>query len=289
MEALTLLAPRYFMQLRSGKLYVDRHMPERFEAQPDDYVELTEEKYEEYKAEFARRRAAFRGLSEVHHGATIHVIGCGPSLHDYAARQDWTGKLTIGMSACGLYVKPLTYWLDVHTTPFVGDNRHADPLDRWIMRWLESVRGKTLTFGRFMTLYQKRSHEWMPDFCFDYDRYGPTTEATTVGGKTGLFYSATTAHAALDLACHLGAARVVLWGMDFHFLNHCYTGSPEIPYTCNDAPHLPWCLRPGTYRSLLRGFDVLEGRYPRVKIINANPNSRLKMFPVRDPERAFRL
>lgn len=290
MQALALLPPRYFIQLYSGKLYVDRHYPERFQHPEGMYAELSEARYEKYREEFARKRAAFRAMHNKHAGETIHIFGCGPSLHDFAAAQDWSGKVTLGISACGLCISPLTYWLDVHTVPFEGDNRHADPLYEWISGWLQRVRGKTLTFGRFFTLYQKLSDEWAPDFVFDHDKYGPTTEETTNGGKTGLFYSATTAHAALDLACHLGAARVVMWGIDLHHMNHCYTGSKEIPHTVNDAPNLPWCFRPGSWRSVLKGFEVLDARYGnRVEIINANPNSRLKMFKMRDPAKAFKL
>ena len=284
---------RYFLNRATGRLYLDRHAPGRFTGEPERYRELSAGEYAALTAIRAQFLGSMRPYLRRHAGATVHVFGNGPSLNDFAAKQDWSAHVTLGVNAAGLHIRPLRYWLTVDN--LVADGRRD--LYDWLREWLESVRGRTATFTRFgapLVLREPGSAScqlaprnltdcatnWLPDAMFAHAPFEPLEDI-----EDGLYWNSSSVQAALDLARHMGARRAILWGVDYHDRRHAYTGSAAIPRDPLDNPGTPWA----NWERIVHGFETVKAACAAsgLEILNANPNSRLTVFPFVKPEAAF--
>jgi hypothetical protein len=275
---------RYFLNRVTGRLFVDRHFPRRFTMDAERYRELKPEEYAALRAVHAQFLDSMKPWAGRRRGETIHVFGNGPSLLNFAARQDWTGRVTLGVNAAGLHIRPLRYWLSADNLAAAG---HRDLYD-WIQRWLASAEGVTTTFARFGSPLCLRGctdlldarRPWLPDAMFTQAPDGPAERI-----DEGLYWDGASVHAALDLARHFGCRRAILWGVDYHDRSHSYTHSREIPSDPGDQPGRPWT----DFEKIARGFERLRRACAArgMEVFNANPESRLKVFPFIPPQTAF--
>lgn len=277
----------YWIQRVSGELLVDRHMPQRFRASPDLFLELTEEQYQWALAVRTTAQARLETLRNAHPGEACHIFGNGPSLNAFAAGRDWSGKLSIGVNAAAHEIRPLRYWISADDL-FQTAKR---PLYTWVQQWLtgpDRPQGLVtlarwnarLVVQQLESMIKGKADAWLPDHLFGHSPQGPADDLTK-----GLYWTASSSQAALDLARHMGCARVYLWGLDYTDRSHSYTGAPGIAGDAKDNPGKPW----DDYAKHVAGFTQLKSACAKsgLQIYNANPDSRLEVFQKVDPQGAF--
>ena len=190
-------------------------------------------------------------------GETVFLIGGGPSLKDFNFER-LKSKRTIAINKAFLH----------HPT--------AD-----IVYWTDS---------RFYTWYKNDIDKFRGEK-FTTKPYGNVTKDIKVlknSGKNGLELDASSVrhgnnsgHAAMNLAYHLGAKRIVLLGFDMQNSNgasHFHDGYP-VKQTRDDVYK----------RSMIPEFHFIgeELKKRNVHVINANPNSALRIFTLMPLEKTL--
>lgn len=277
----------FFIHRVTGELLVDRHFPERFRQDPALYLEISEAQHAWAQSIYKAAQARLLTLEGIHRGQTCHIFGNGPSLNDFAGNKDWSGLFTIGVNAAAHRIRPLSYWISVDD---LLQTQHR-PLYDWIRNWMSSPDRPAgmKTLGRINSRLILQSLErmlkgsadaWMPDFLFTHSPGGP---ADSIG--KGLHWYGSSVHGALDLARYMGFSTVYLWGLDYHDRSHCYTGTADIAGDPKDNPGLPW----KDFQNHVEGFSRIHEacKAAGMSVFNANPESRLEVFPKVHPTAAF--
>jgi hypothetical protein len=278
------MGERFFINRNNAALLVDRENPQRFLTEPGLFREITRDQYVAAGTLKKQWSASLSKLQGSHTGATIHIFGNGPSLKTFAAKQDWTDKLTIGINAAGDCIKPIRYWLSVDNL-LANESR---PLHDWVHHWLSVVRPRPVILSRstapWVIAHLERNtagaQDLLPDFLFQHAAAGPMSSITD-----GVHWTASSVQAGLDVARHMGAARIYLWGIDYTDRSHSYTGGSQIKGDPKDNPGKPW----DDFEKHVRGFKALRDacRETGIQVFNANPESKLDVFPKVQPEEAW--
>lgn len=255
----------YYIDNYRGVLLHDDHTG-RFKKEPLRYIPLTAEQWKTATERRESRRSRFKSLTNSLKGKTVHVLGNGPSARDFVP----DGNPVIGVNAAGLLNK-LDYWI-------VMDRFHTDrDLDKWMREYALKPKEGTIQMTTpqvgAMTLWDERMREWNPDCVFDHIAE-PSVRGDLING---LYSLQSTVHAALDLARHMGAAEIKLWGVDYNDRSHFYTGSTDIPKDEKDDPNMQWAK----WHRHLEGFTKLKRilDHDKVKVTNMSPTSRLELWP----------
>lgn len=276
----------YYIHRESGELLYSNSGPARYGNQPNLFRRISREQY--FHLENARKRQAdnLEGVQGCHKGEIIHVFGTGPSLNDFAAKQDWTGKITFGVNAAGRDIKPLTYWSSVDDLY----NKSDRALHTWVRQWLIDTQGTVKQFIRAGATVERMLYSvrigagkpplWVPDYCFRYDPHGPHDHITK-----GVYHTLSSTQSALDIVRHMTPKAAVLWGVDYLDRSHVYTGSDDIKNDALDNPGVPW----KRWKQIQEGFEKLAEAYERdgIKLLNANPKSRLECIPKVTPQEGW--
>lgn len=226
------------------------------------YTPITPQEAERFKTLYARYIDALKALKNKHQGETIHVFGTGPSLNDYAAKFDWSEEITIGVNGAPAIINNLTYWLTFDD--FINPAVPSD-LYKWILNW---VKTPTETVKLIRRGIVKHPGAWLPNIMF-HNASGPASEP-----HMGLFCANSSVQTAIDLARHMGAKKICLWGTDYHDASHAYAITDNTP-------------KAKSFEKVQSQFKVVGDACKGIEIVNCNPNSRLKCFPFESPELAL--
>jgi hypothetical protein len=233
------------------------------------FVELTKEQYDGQQEDRLKRRAAFAKLVKKHVGETMHVLGNGPSAKGFVP----DGNPVIGVNAAGL-LHEVDYLVIMDR---INDERD---LNKFLRQHVKS-RPKSMILTTPQVEIQHNICPdlagWVPDGVFDH-----TSEPQPrFQVRNGLYSLQSSVHAALDLARHMGASEIRLWGVDYNDRSHFYSGSKEIPADTRDVPSSQWVK----WERHLEGFSRLKKSCDEagVRIFNMSPNSRLALFPKMQP------
>ena len=194
--------------------------------------------------------------------ATWHVIAAGPSIHEHCLKVDWRGRPAICCNGVPLIARGIDNWISV--------DEPRDALASWA--------NSDVTTNKFI------NHAVEADFkrivFKHWNRVGPNRDPF----KYGLFWHGSVAMAAVDLARVLGARQVILWGLDYVDRSHAYDELfPDMV-----SKGLPqWDLEKINNRWKDMAHELKYQGGP--EILNANPNSRLKVLPFIDPKKALEM
>jgi hypothetical protein len=198
-----------------------------------------------------------KDLEGKYKGETIHVFACGPSLLKNVAKRDWMGKTTIGVNGSFEVVNNLSYWLRID--PFSESDA-----DKRQVEWLK----KSSITKRLLNSSIKFDDTWNFDYQFRKSMQYPSAGGAIDG--VGFWWSGTSVHAAIELAGHMGASEIVVWGLDYDNQEHAYPDNGQ--------------RNPYNLQRIEDGFQTLvKYWYPYTKIVNANPESKLKALPFINP------
>lgn len=204
--------------------------------------------------------------------STIYVIGAGPSL--------------IGMDSC-LPPRNGRYGLDayLHDKYVVGVNDafeigdYVDVLFFGDTRWywarkerIKQFKGLKLTCNKG-TKWGKghESVEQEPDIKVlnIYKSFGLTKKRDGVG------WNRSSGGAALNIAVHLGAKRIIMLGYDMDDSDRGYDGllRKHVPGMINEYKPDVYKFQSGAMPRLKKEFDLAH-----IEVLNANPHSAIKEF-----------
>lgn len=190
----------------------------------------------------------------VFRGETVYLLGSGPSLDgfDYSLLE---GRRVIAVNNAGLC-----------------QYRRADVLISTDMRWWQESAHKLHLFHGDTLISTEGAG--IPD---------PRIRVMARRRKSGLSFERhilhgiyTGMHAAINLAVHFGAARIVLLGVDLR-------GAGERKYTYGGQ------ITPRTARQFANMKAALESTAPALKgknidVVNASPDSALEIWPRCPPQ-----
>jgi len=194
--------------------------------------------------------------------ATWHVMAAGPSIQEHCLKVDWRGRPAICCNGVPLLARGIDNWISV--------DEPRDALASWA--------NSDVTTNKFI------NHAVEADFkrivFKHWNRVGPNRDPF----KYGLFWHGSVAMAAVDLARVLGARQVILWGLDYVDRSHAYDELfPDMV-----SKGLPqWDLEKINNRWKDMAHELKYQGGP--EILNANPNSRLKVLPFIDPKKALEM
>jgi hypothetical protein len=188
-------------------------------------------------------------VEQIFKGETVYIIGGGPSLKNFNFRQ-LAGARTIAINKAMLYhtQTDVLYWTDVR-------------FYTWYKNEIDNYKG--LKFAL------KPGSQYTNDISIlkKGKAYGLETDRQTLahGNNSG--------YAAINLAYHLGAARIILLGFDMHNDGkdtHFHDGYPTRP--AGDRMYQD---------KFIPGFKQLhaELKDSGVTVLNASPYSKLTVFP----------
>ena len=183
-------------------------------------------------------------FANVHPGATMVVCGCGESLCDFNAQGEF---ITIGVNDVGRMFQP-DYLVVVNPREQFSGDRFS---------WVESSRAKHL----FTHLDLAIPHPCVVRFTLGQ------FEGTDFSNPDVLHYAQNSPYVALCLACHMGAKRIGLVGVDFtdnHFFG--VTG-----------PHVLTPQLSSINEQYRRLGEALRSR--GIEVVNLSRKSRLTAFP----------
>jgi len=217
------------------------------------YTAITKDEAETLKALYETYDAKLRDLRNKHSDQEIHIFGTGESLNQHAAKVDWSSQITIGVNGAPRSIPNLTYWLMCDDF-YQGDKS----LYVWVREWLANGNLPTTLIRR--GIIKHLNSGWLPDVMFRHSPHGPVNDPAL-----GLYWGNSSVQAAIDLARHMGAESIHLWGVD-------YVGAHS--YDLKDE-----------FKSA--DFNRIQEQFKRVgaglKIFNHNPDSRLTCFPIAPP------
>lgn len=206
--------------------------------------------------EKARNRELWFDIPQAWLGRTVYIIGGGPSLRG----MDWEPlkcKNVIGINDA----YKLGNWVDIC---FFGDddwynNHHRQALLNDFTGFVISCASRRIKDSQVLEI-QRRPRGFWPKKHHILGWWGNSGAC------------------AIGLALKLGAARIVLLGYDL--------GAPEKDDGTLDGNWHDENIQtaiPAWYEKFLKEFDLLgehvKKDYPDVEIINANPDSKLEIFP----------
>jgi hypothetical protein len=241
---------KFFIHKVTGKLYRDAAGVYKGD---DNLIGIAELVYDSIEAEREQARSEVHELQGIYRGETIHIIGTGPSLNDYAAKRDWSGLITIGVNTAPFAIKNLSYWL------------RLDPIDDRLNKFLRDP-GTTQTIIREgCAVGQVELGSVRPHFQIRH------SEEPLDRLMDGVYWANSSVQAAIDIARHMGAAEIVLWGVDYGTHNHF-----DNPKAAGEWERFP---------RIVAAFEKLYAHCKShgVSIYNANPKSALRVFPFVDP------
>ncbi len=224
-------------------------------------VEIDDETYDRMLDYYDDYNKALLTLKNIHKGQTIHVVGTGPSVAK--VNVDWSLLITIGVNGAFKIVPDLNYWLMVDNWSPNNKNPLYKEVNKWFTGDEETI--KLCRYGIFGPYSMMDDDEKKPDHMFRHSGFGPVSSLSG-----GLFWGRSSVSAAVDLARHMGASKVVLWGCDFNDHSHAY-----------DMVHgAQWDLG-----KLEKEFTILRKGCAdyNCEIVNASPGSALKAIPCVDP------
>lgn len=224
---------------------------------------ISKEDYNKLSSLYNDYNIRLKALKNFHHGSTIHVFGSGPSLNDVAVRVNWGGHITIGVNGVPKVIENLKYWLMIDD--FMNQN---DEVKNWIRKWFFS-NNVTETFVR-RGLFSVNDYfdQVAPNYIVDHAAFGPVSDL-----EHGLFYGKSSAVAAADLARHLGAKRIILWGCDYNNREHAYKVESD-----DGKRTWPMAKINEEFKQLL-----LACKDDGIELLNASPVSALTSVPKVDP------
>lgn len=196
-----------------------------------------------------------------HRGEVIVVLGCGPSVNDLSLYL-LEGVVTVGANLIGRAYHPdYLFWLDQNVTPGARAAAAFEEFARSPAR-------------KFVAREVPREHALET-----FENYEPEDGEPLLSSdlERGLYWSRTALFPAINMACILGAARVVLAGVDLRDRSHFYSSEGR------GEPH------PEADR-ILRDFERLaEFADERgVEVVNVNPRSAVRCFEFADLKAAVR-
>jgi len=200
-------------------------------------------------AEVSTQTVRYSSVPKLFPNETIFIIGGGPSLKGFDFRT-LSGKRTIAINKALLYMTDpdAVYWTDGR-------------FYTWFKNEVDSFKGLKFALrpGSQYTCDIKVLRKGKP--------YGLESDPQT------LAHGFNSGYAAINLAYHLGAKRIVLLGFDMEEdgkNTHFHDGYPA--RSTGNKMYI---------EKFLPGFKQLydEIRLKGIEIINASPNSRLKVFP----------
>jgi len=200
---------------------------------------------------------------------TWHVLGAGPSLLEFAARQDWKGFHCVATNGTPLVCKGFSHWCSV------------DPMPRKVLDALEPLEVPKLVGG--VPGWEKDGKGYPKDSVQapHWSRIGPLRLADMPA--RGLYWRTSVVQMGMELARLLGARRIVLWGVDYADNSHAYDKA------------CPEGARPKGARwdltSIKQAFQTLALEYQTagIEVWNANPGSLLGIWGTIKPEKAISL
>jgi len=194
-----------------------------------------------------------------HKGKTIHVFGAGPSLLNYAVKQDWSDSITIGINRVPLVI-PCKYWIRC-------DAFRKGTSDDAQVEW---ARNNSSTFKILCKNIDPCGIK--PDALCENFRVPCCPDNLKFGN---LHWWGSSVHAAIELAGAMGASQIILWGIDYNNLDHAYKDDHKRPM---------WDMV-----KLSEKFRNIKDAWAlrRVKIYNANANSLLKVFDFKQPVECY--
>jgi hypothetical protein len=213
-----------------------------------------------------------RTWENLYEGETFFFLGGGPSLLEVDLAQ-LEGRRAIAVnSVCELFPQP-TVWIGVDPPDDPPDRYRAVPwADPHVLKllprsWAGADTGGMPAYERPHTRFFLRNHRWAP--------WQFLTERTVNWGADKPYGAGRSVMlAAIRLAYHLGARRIVLLGADFHM-------DPERPY-CHSAPKDERGCNSNNSK-----FGILERRLRQLRpyleraglaVVNATVGSRLEAF-----------
>jgi len=242
----------YGIHRKSGQLYAGRcNLEIVTPISKEDHASL-ETLYRDYDLRL-------KSLKNFYKGATIHVFGSGPSLKDVALKLDWSGHITIGVNGVPKVIPYLKYWLMVDDFLY----RH-DGVSDWICEWFNKNTMIETFVRRGVFKQELLDEKVLPIYLFDGSPMGPGSSINN------LFFGRSSTVAAADLARHMGAVKIVLWGCDYNDRSHVYNDTSDGQWPLNQVEN--------EYRKL---FNCC--REAGVELVNANPRSALSCIPKIDP------
>lgn len=192
-------------------------------------------------------------------GETVYIIGGGPSLKGF----NWSrlhGKRTIAINKA-IITYPnadVMYWTDSRVY-------------RWYTNEINKFKGLKFTI-----------RPW-PEYTNDVKVLRKGIKFGLEEPRDRLAHGNNSGYAAINLAYHLGAKKIILLGYDMKndgVTGHFHDGYP-VPITSDKI-----------YRNqFLPGFEVLAERLKekKIQIFNASPISNIKCFPMITYEKALAL
>jgi hypothetical protein len=197
-------------------------------------------------------------IEPIYKGETIYLIGGGPSLKDFDFNK-LKGKICIAINKAILYVPfaQVAYWTDTRVY-------------HWYQKQIKDFVGLKVT-------NKPRPIEEGIINLLDTGKTGLELK------NNGIRHGNNSGYAAMNLAYHLGAKRIVLLGFDMHIQNrqtHWHEGY-NIP--------MP---RANLYESsMLPNFETIVEPLEKqgVEVINANPKSAITCFKKMKLEQALNL
>lgn len=229
-----------------GEIFEGKQVPPSFMPLSANDAARFSELYQQYDK-------TLRDLRNRHQGQEVHIFGTGPSLNE-AAKLDWSNKITIGVNGAPQTIPSLQYWLmcDDFLSP-TNDSK----LHRWVRDWIKSP---TLPFTLIRRGVVRQTSGWLPNVMFRHSAFGPVSDPAL-----GLFWGNSSVQAAIDLARHMGAASIHLWGVDYSG-GHSYDKGDQ--------------FFSAELKKITAQFKrVGEG----LEIFNRNPDSKLTCFPFLAP------
>ena len=112
------------------------------------------------------------------------------------------GKTTIGVNGSFEVVNNLSYWLRID--PFSESDA-----DKRQVEWLK----KSSITKRLLNSSIKFDDTWNFDYQFRKSMQYPSAGGAIDG--VGFWWSGTSVHAAIELAGHMGAKEIIVWGLDY--------------------------------------------------------------------------
>lgn len=256
------------------------------------YQKITKEDYEALSYIYEANTRRLLAMQDCHAGETIHILGCGPSLNDFAAKQDWTGKIVIATNYSVLTVPKPTYFMmvdDFRVKPGAAMQAVKDWFDA--NSEIPCFVNRAMCFNGFVPEQSAILINHVPE---------PASRLTVLRDDntpvtTGVYWVNSVVQAAMDMARHMGAVKIVLWGVDYHDRRHNYTGTVADPsdgkgtWNLNKIRRVFADMRPFLVSKHPYVTEDGKTRFKEepIEVVVANPDSALKVYPQVRPEIAF--
>lgn len=195
-------------------------------------------------------------------GRVFHILGAGPSLRHYDVTKNPTAT-TIAVNGATAIVPKVDFWLTC--------DDFTKPDGRSLNEWIKEYMCQFSTTQRFVRrgIIKSADSPYVVSQIFRH-----SMEMDNDIGR-GLFYGLSSVSAAIDLARHLGAEKIVLFGVDYHDRSHAY--SDIIKHDSLDRPGRDW----ERWDKIVAEFEYVKQVCDKqgIEVTNGNPESKLTVFP----------